>query len=300
MPPLSLTGTHDADAISTRPSTAARADSQAGRPQLLAQPRRARRDARVPASTCIASSRAGLGVARPGRPPQFLKLMGASLALAGVTRVHARSREETHRPLRPPARGIIPGKPLFFATAMTLGGVGTGLLVESHKGRPTKIEGNPDHPASLGATDLFAQARDPDLYDPDRSQTITHLGEIRPWSAFARGDAQRARRRSRRRRAQAADPHRDRRRRRRSAARSGGLAQRSRRQVASVGAGRPRQRARGRALAFGVRRAAATDFDKADVDRLARRRLPRLRPPATCATRASSPRAAASTRERRR
>ena len=67
---------------------------------------------------------------------------------------------------------------------MPLGGVATGLLVESHEGRPTKIEGNPLHPGSLGATDVFAQAAILGLYDPDRSQTLTNLGEIRPWSAF--------------------------------------------------------------------------------------------------------------------
>ena len=67
---------------------------------------------------------------------------------------------------------------------MTLGGVATGLLVESHEGRPTKVEGNPDHPGSLGATDLYAQASVLTLYDPDRSQSILQLGEIRPWSAF--------------------------------------------------------------------------------------------------------------------
>ena len=67
---------------------------------------------------------------------------------------------------------------------MPLGGVATGLLVESHEGRPTKIEGNPHHPGSLGATDVFAQAAILGLYDPDRSQTLTNLGEIRPWSAF--------------------------------------------------------------------------------------------------------------------
>ena len=67
---------------------------------------------------------------------------------------------------------------------MPLGGVATGLLVESHEGRPTKIEGNPLHPGSLGATDVFAQAAVLGLYDPDRSQTLTNLGEIRPWSAF--------------------------------------------------------------------------------------------------------------------
>src|SRR5690606_16407868 len=80
---------------------------------------------------------------------------------------------------------IIPGKPLFFATAMPLGGYGTGLLVESHEGRPTKVEGNPDHPASLGATDAYAQAAPLGLYDPERSQAVTFEGRIRPWEDFA-------------------------------------------------------------------------------------------------------------------
>src|SRR5260370_3246814 len=79
---------------------------------------------------------------------------------------------------------MVPGKPLFFATAMPLGGVATGLLVESHEGRPTKIEGNPEHPGSLGASDVFSQAAILGLYDPDRSQTLTNVGEIRPWAEF--------------------------------------------------------------------------------------------------------------------
>jgi molybdopterin-containing oxidoreductase family iron-sulfur binding subunit len=112
----------------------------------------------------------------------FLKLMSASMALAGVTACTVQPTEMIVPYVRQPEEEI-PGKPLFFATAMSLGGVATGLLVESHEGRPTKVEGNPDHPASQGATDLFAQGSVLTLYDPDRSQTITQLGEIRPWSA---------------------------------------------------------------------------------------------------------------------
>ncbi len=113
----------------------------------------------------------------------FLKLMGASLALAGMTGCTRQPAEQILPYARQPEE-IVPGRPLFYATAMTLGGFATGLLVESHEGRPTKIEGNPQHPASLGATSAFNQASLLDLYDPDRMQTLTHLGEILPWPAF--------------------------------------------------------------------------------------------------------------------
>ncbi len=112
----------------------------------------------------------------------FLKLMSASMALAGVTACTVQPDELIVPYVRQPEEEI-PGKPLYFATAITHGGVASGLLVESHEGRPTKIEGNPEHPASKGATDLFAQGSVLTLYDPDRSQTILQLGEIRPWSA---------------------------------------------------------------------------------------------------------------------
>jgi len=114
---------------------------------------------------------------------QFLQLMGASLALAGLNACTSRPTETIVPYVRAPEQ-IVPGKPLFFATAMPLRGFATGLLVESHMGRPTKVEGNPQHPASLGATDVFAQASVLTLYDPERSQTVTHLGDIQPWSAF--------------------------------------------------------------------------------------------------------------------
>jgi MoCo/4Fe-4S cofactor protein with predicted Tat translocation signal len=112
----------------------------------------------------------------------FVKLMGASVAFAGLTACN-RPAEKIIPYVRTP-EGVVPGKPLFFATAMPLCGVATGVLVESHTGRPTKIEGNPDHPSSLGATDPFMQAAILSLYDPDRSQTVRHLGEISTWGEF--------------------------------------------------------------------------------------------------------------------
>ena len=109
--------------------------------------------------------------------------MSASLALAGVSACTRQPNEELVPYVRQPEE-LVPGKPLFYATAMPFAGSGIGLLIESHEGRPTKIEGNPDHPSSRGATDVFAQAAILGLYDPDRSTTITSLGEIRPFSSF--------------------------------------------------------------------------------------------------------------------
>src|SRR5215813_10080895 len=114
----------------------------------------------------------------------FLKLMSASLALAGVSACTRQPTEEIVPYVRQPEE-LVPGKPLFYATAMPFAGAGTGLLVESHEGRPTKIEGNPDHPSSRGSTDLFAQASILGLYDPDRSRNVTNLGDIRAFSAFS-------------------------------------------------------------------------------------------------------------------
>lgn len=117
---------------------------------------------------------------------RFLKLMGASFALAGLTAC-TRQPEEYIAPYVRQPEDLVPGRPAFFATAMQLNGFATGLVVESHEGRPTKIEGNKDHPASLGATDVFSQASVLGLYDPDRTQTLTYLGEIVTWSAFLGG-----------------------------------------------------------------------------------------------------------------
>ncbi len=117
----------------------------------------------------------------------FLKLMGASLAMAGLAGCVPRRRNEKIVPYVQQPERIVPGKPLFFASASSLGGYATGVLVESHEGRPTKIEGNPEHPASLGATDAITQARILDMYDPDRSQVVLRNGEISTWGSFAEG-----------------------------------------------------------------------------------------------------------------
>jgi MoCo/4Fe-4S cofactor protein with predicted Tat translocation signal len=114
---------------------------------------------------------------------RFLTLMGASLALMGLggCSTQPAPREKIMPYVRQP-EAIVPGKPLYFATAMPLAGVVTGVLVESHEGRPTKIEGNPSHPASLGASDLLMQASILGLYDPDRSQSVTYRGRPRSWN----------------------------------------------------------------------------------------------------------------------
>jgi MoCo/4Fe-4S cofactor protein with predicted Tat translocation signal len=113
----------------------------------------------------------------------FLKVMGASMALAGMTGCVRLPLEPIVPYVRQPEE-VIPGRPTFYATAMTLGGYASPLLVESHLGRPTKIEGNDQHPASLGGTDIFAQASILGMYDPDRSQSVMSMGDQRSWQAF--------------------------------------------------------------------------------------------------------------------
>ncbi len=112
-----------------------------------------------------------------------LKLAAASAALAGLSACTKLPTEKIVPYVKPPEE-IIPGKPLFYATSMQLAGVAAGVLVESNMGRPTKIEGNPEHPGSLGGTDVFAQASVLTMYDPDRSQTVIHEGRISDWNEF--------------------------------------------------------------------------------------------------------------------
>ena len=122
----------------------------------------------------------------------FLKLMGASLALAGLSGCVIQPPEKVVPYVKQPEEEI-PGKGLYFATAFSLGGIATPLLARSNEGRPTKLEGNPDHPNNRNsdtsdkgssATDIFSQASILTLYDPDRSQTPLYRGDTRAWSTF--------------------------------------------------------------------------------------------------------------------
>ncbi len=113
----------------------------------------------------------------------FIKLMGASMAMAGLTACTRQPSERIVPYVRPPEK-LLPGKPVYFASVMPLGGYAHGVLARSDMGRPIKIEGNPDHPSSLGGTDAITQASILGLYDPDRSQYVKHRGRISTWNAF--------------------------------------------------------------------------------------------------------------------
>ncbi len=114
---------------------------------------------------------------------RFLELGLASLSLAGLTACTRQPLERIVPYVKQPEE-VLPGVPSFYATATTHQGFAVGLLAESHEGRPTKLEGNPDHPASLGAATALAQASVLTLYDPDRSQGPTKLGDAETWGRF--------------------------------------------------------------------------------------------------------------------
>ncbi|MCO5296211.1 MAG: TAT-variant-translocated molybdopterin oxidoreductase [Fimbriimonadaceae bacterium] len=113
----------------------------------------------------------------------FLKVMGASLALAGLAGCRRLPKEEIVPYVTQPEE-IVPNVPLRYASALSIAGFGFGVLVESHEGRPTKIEGNPNHPASLGSSDQFAQAEILNFYDPDRSRMVRKNGDPSTYEAF--------------------------------------------------------------------------------------------------------------------
>ncbi len=118
----------------------------------------------------------------------LLRLMSASLAFGGLAACDS-GGSSAGAPLLSQSRnmpGYTPGVPLTIATSLDLNGYGRGVLVKAQEGRPIKIEGNPLHPASLGATDVFAQAEVLSLYDPDRSRTPVQNGVARTWEELTR------------------------------------------------------------------------------------------------------------------
>jgi len=112
----------------------------------------------------------------------FLQIMGASIALAGFAACRKPVKKIVPHSRMP--EYMVPGRALFYATAAPTGSYLTGLLVETNEGRPTKIEGNPDHPSSKGGTNIQHQASVLDMYDPDRSRGIRHNGESSSWNDF--------------------------------------------------------------------------------------------------------------------
>jgi MoCo/4Fe-4S cofactor protein with predicted Tat translocation signal len=112
----------------------------------------------------------------------LLKLMAAGFGLAGLTA--CRRPVEKILPLSKGVEGYVHGRPLHYATAVQACGAATGLIVECNDGRPTKVEGNPRHPFSLGATNAFQQAMILDLYDPDRARQVQKQGVKSGWAQF--------------------------------------------------------------------------------------------------------------------
>ena len=113
----------------------------------------------------------------------FVQLMGASAALAGLAACVRKPREQILGYTRQP-EGVVPGKALHYSTASFLGGRATGLIATSYEGRPTKLDGNPAHPASLGGTGALDQGSLLQLYDPQRASVVKSRGQERAYHTF--------------------------------------------------------------------------------------------------------------------
>jgi molybdopterin-containing oxidoreductase family iron-sulfur binding subunit len=116
----------------------------------------------------------------------FMKLMGASMALAGLAGCTKQPDEPIYPYIKAP-EDLILGKPNYFATAHPLATGAVPTLVKADQFRPIKIDGNPEHAYNQGSSDPFTQASLMDLYDPDRSKHVTFQGEARDWTEFAQG-----------------------------------------------------------------------------------------------------------------
>ena len=113
----------------------------------------------------------------------FLKVTGAGMALAGLSGCRILPQTKSVPYVRAPEQ-LVAGQSVYYATTLESRGLGIGVLVRSYEGRPVKIEGNPEHPSSLGATDVWTQAELLGLYDPERSQSVIERGEVRTWTQF--------------------------------------------------------------------------------------------------------------------
>jgi Fe-S-cluster-containing dehydrogenase component len=118
----------------------------------------------------------------------FMKLMGASLAMTGFGLAGCASVNPPEGAIIPYVEvpeSVIPGRPVYFASSIVMGGYATGLLIETHQGRPTRVEGNKQHPASLGASTAMIQASLLELYNTERSVNVRNLGDLFTWDDFA-------------------------------------------------------------------------------------------------------------------
>jgi molybdopterin-containing oxidoreductase family iron-sulfur binding subunit len=115
---------------------------------------------------------------------RFLQLMAASMALGGLSSCGPEPNPRQLLPYVEEPENVIPGRNRFYATATTLSGCATGVLVAHQMARPIKVEGNPDHPASLGAASAIMRASILELYDPRRAQTSFGAGQIATWEGF--------------------------------------------------------------------------------------------------------------------
>ena len=113
----------------------------------------------------------------------FLKVLGASLALAGLTACVPQQGERILPYAKPPEQ-LVPGKPLFYASSLVMDGYARGVLVKTSMNRPIKLEGNPNHPESQGASDAFMQASILELYNPDRVKQVLNGGTTKTWADF--------------------------------------------------------------------------------------------------------------------
>ncbi len=113
----------------------------------------------------------------------FLKVMGASMALAGLAGC-TKQPDEPIMPYIQAPEDLILGKPVYFASAFPFPTGAVPVLIKSDAYRPIKVDGNPEHPYNRGGSDPITQATLLDLYDPDRSQHVLYRGETRSWAAF--------------------------------------------------------------------------------------------------------------------